>query len=305
MSDVYSAVSPSDEITSPRHRLLDATGHDQLRDAPDAHRRLQALIANWLRMENVVCLLGAGCSVSESIGGRTMGQLEDAVLSLVREKWKTNEPIKNLIEARQAEKDGADALGFEKWLSILSSVSSLTSQKGSPVEAVSFKVAGIEIKTLDDLLKDIESAIYGLCAVMLDQPSESPSGHHAFFGKLIARDPSLGRSQVFTLNYDAVIEQALDHLGIYYFDGFSGRVEPKFDPACYGHDLYYPGNVSEGRVRRFDRFLHVYKLHGSVHWVRRSDGQISAKQPSLSRAYPAGLESGDSQRSADERVWRP
>jgi uncharacterized membrane protein YfcA len=23
------------------------------------------------------------------------------------------------------------------------------------------------------------------------------------------------------------------------------------------------------------------------------------------RAYPAGLESGDSQRSADERVWRP
>jgi hypothetical protein len=74
MSDVYSAVSPSDEIASPRYRLLDATGHDQLRDAPDAHRRLQALIANWLRMENVVCLLGAGCSVSESIGGKTMGQ---------------------------------------------------------------------------------------------------------------------------------------------------------------------------------------------------------------------------------------
>ena len=25
----------------------------------------------------------------------------------------------------------------------------------------------------------------------------------------------------------------------------------------------------------------------------------------VTRAYPAGLESGDSQRSADERVWRP
>jgi hypothetical protein len=143
-----------------------------------------------------------------------MGQLEDAVLSLVKEKWKTNEPIKNLIEARQFQKEGGDALGFEQWLSVLSNVSSLTSLKGTPVEAISFKVVGIEIETLDELLKDIESAIYGFCSLMLDHPSDNPSGHHAFFGKLVARDPSLGRSQIFTVNYDTVIEQALDHLGI-------------------------------------------------------------------------------------------
>ncbi len=137
-----------------------------------------------------------------------MWQLEDAVLSIVREKWRANEPIKSLIEARQAEKDSAEALSFEQWLSILSNVSSLTTQKGTPVESVSFKVGEIETKVLDEFLKDIESAVYGFCSLMLDHPSENPAGHHAFFGKLIARDPSLGRSKVFTLNYDTVVEQA-------------------------------------------------------------------------------------------------
>ena len=41
----------------------------------------------------------------------------------------------------------------------------------------------------------------------------------------------------------------------------------------------------------------------TVSWLKGS-GLMSIEQLT-SRAYPAGLESGDSQRSADERVWRP
>jgi SIR2-like domain len=283
MADSSDEIALQDDEGGSKYRLLDATGRDQLRDAQDAHRRLQALIANWLRMENVVCLLGAGTCVTEAIGGKTIGQLEDAVLSIVGEKWKDSQPIKNLIEARQEEKTESGSLGFEQWLSVMSNISSLLAQKGTPVQSVSFKVDGIEVADLDRLLKDIEASVYGLCSLELNAPADQPSGHHAFFGKLIARDPSLGRSQIFTLNYDTVIEQALDHLGIFYFDGFSGRVEPKFDPTCYGLDLYFPGDVSEGRVRRFDRFVHLYKLHGSVHWIRSPDGRITARQPDLSR----------------------
>jgi|HubBroStandDraft_4_1064222.scaffolds.fasta_scaffold10372_5 hypothetical protein len=281
MADTAPTASGAGPEGSFRYRLLDALGKDQLQDAPDAQRRLQALIANWLRMENVVCLIGAGCSIEDGIGGKSVGKLEDAVLKIVHEKWKANDSIRKLIESRQSEKSKKDLLGFERWLTVLTNVSSLTNLAGTPIEGVSFKVGKIDASQIDELLKDIESAIYGYCALRLGEPSEQPVGHHAFFAKLIARDPALGRSQIFTLNYDTIIEQALDHLGIFYFDGFSGRADPKFDPTSYGLDIYYPGDVSEGRVRRFDRFMHLYKLHGSVHWVIQSDGSITARHPNL------------------------
>lgn len=44
--------------------------------------------------------------------------------------------------------------------------------------------------------------------------------------------------------------------------------------SSYGLDIYYPGEVREGRVRRFDKFLHLYKLHGSVHWRFSESGRF-------------------------------
>ncbi|MGO8557860.1 hypothetical protein ACC724_40055, partial [Rhizobium ruizarguesonis] len=44
----------------------------------DGRQRLQALISEWLRIENLVVLAGSGGSVSS--GGKTMDTLEKAVL---------------------------------------------------------------------------------------------------------------------------------------------------------------------------------------------------------------------------------
>jgi hypothetical protein len=82
------------------------------------------------------------------------------------------------------------------------------------------------------------------------------------------------------LNYDTLFEQALELLGVQYFDGFTGRAAARFDPSVYGLDIYYPGEVAEGRVRRFDKFLHFYKLHGSIHWFEQGD-EMRARHPDL------------------------
>ena len=50
-------------------------------DRTAAVQRLQALLSEWLRMENLVVLTAAGCSVA--CGGKTMGDLENAVLEAV------------------------------------------------------------------------------------------------------------------------------------------------------------------------------------------------------------------------------
>jgi hypothetical protein len=135
-------------------------------------------------------------------------------------------------------------------------------------------------------IEKISKAIFAECALTL--PDSHPSAtnavgiapHLAFLAKLVARDSNLGRANLFTLNYDTLFEQALELLGIQYFDGFTGRADARFDPSVYGLDIYYPGEVAEGRVRRFDKFLHFYKLHGSIHWQVR-DNELRARHPDL------------------------
>ena len=270
----------------------------------DALRRIQALLADWLRMENVVVLTAAGCSVAA--GGRLMAgprtnNLECLVLDAV-EKCKLPSRALSILRCRKAawpkERNGGPS-GFEDWLSYLFNASGMANPTNSPVEAVVWKgdvPAGekppliLADKDLAELRKLVERAIFAECALQIDLGELSgtgeglSSGHIPFIAKLIARDTNLGRTHLFTLNYDTLFEQAMEELGVQYFDGFSGRASSRFDPAVYGLDIYYPGDVSEGRVRRFDKFVQYYKLHGSLHWYVGDDGMYRARHNDLSFA---------------------
>lgn len=275
------------------------------KNSEDGLRRIQALLADWLRMENVVVLTAAGCSVGA--GGRLMAgpaanNLECLVLDAV-EKCPLSDDAIAIIAWKKA--NGFGAGGFEDWLSYLFNASGLTNSEESPVASVTWKRGestkgegasqedGPLVLSEDDertLCRYIEKAIYAECALQIDRAeltAETPSsssGHIPFLAKLIARDTNLGRTHLFTLNYDTLFEQALEELGIQYFDGFSGKTTARFDPAVYGLDIYYPGDVAEGRVRRFDKFIQYYKLHGSLHWFVDHDGTYRARHRDLSFA---------------------
>ena len=61
--------------------------------------------------------------------------------------------------------------------------------------------------------------------------------------------------EVFTTNYDLLIEQAFEKLGVPYFDGFAGALHPSFDLRAIEEDqLPY-------------RWARVWKLHGSINWL--------------------------------------
>lgn len=270
-----------------RYQLLDPQGQNIL--APKADEaldvrefevtRLQALLSQWLRMENVVAFLAAGCSISQ--GGLAIVGLEKAVLGFLCDLYRQqgNSTLRDFVRTRL---DQNGHTTFEEWLSYVSNVAYLDSIDGSPIQTVVWR-GGVELNRtqLTTLLEDLSATIFAFCLLKLPERVDSPTGHHAFFGKMVARDPALGRLRVFTLNYDTLIEQALDHLGVQYADGFVGQVERRFDPSCYGLDIYYPGEVSEGRVRRYDKYVQLYKLHGSIHW-REENGHMKGIHASLS-----------------------
>lgn len=286
----------------------------------DGLRRMQALLADWLRMENVVVLTAAGTSFSA--GGRLMAggrvtNLECRVLEAVQQCDLTPDIaaiIQNRISLWPTEPKWGP-VGFEGWLSYLFNAAELSHPKSSPIHAVSWKGKAsdgsdcevtpdaVNMKELQTL---IERAIFAECALEIDRRELSEpdgtqtSGHIPFLAKLAARDTNLGRTHLFTLNYDTLFEQAMEELGIQYFDGFSGKTNARFDPAVYGLDIYYPGDVAEGRVRRFDKFLQFYKLHGSIHWQTDANGVMRARHRDL--GFAASYREADAKNRAKQLV---
>ncbi len=218
--------------------------------------RLQALIAEWLRMENLVVLTGAGTSVST--GGKTMVDIETSVFDTIESCVDLPESIKSIITVRKAVVNCAEifddpVIGFETWLSFIANALIVTEPTDAPFNGVNWPSTPTPTPAeLQWFVDRLRMSIFAECALSLPDTGLAKKATEiapqlAFLSKLVARDSNLGRTHLFTLNYDTLFEQALELLGIQYFDGFTGRAQARFDPSVYGLDIYYPGEVAEGR----------------------------------------------------------
>lgn len=267
------------ENNTDRYELRAASG-DLLEGlgASAAIDRIRALLSDWLRIENMVVLLGAGCSVSR--GGVVVAGLENHVLDTLVDLGGEVPALGTVLPLAQARKEKGDrAVSFETWLSSIATAEHALSASGALFETVGAALgaerAQLTAAELSALMTAISRIVVTRCSLRLPPFStHGPSGHHALVAKLVARDPTLGRAHVFTTNYDVLVEAAADDLRVRYSTGFIGSVEPQFDSSAYALDLYYPGEIAEGRVQRFDKFFHLYKLHGSVDWRRQSQGDL-------------------------------
>lgn len=105
------------------------------------------------------------------------------------------------------------------------------------------------------------------CVLPTASQTDGLESFKKFLRKLLTRPLNLKRVNIFTLNYDTLVEQAADAEGVVLLDGFVGTQRRIFRPESYEQDLYFPAETTEGRVHRLDRVLHLYKLHGSITWV--------------------------------------
>lgn len=249
--------------------------------------RIRLFLADWLRMENVVVLAGAGCSVcvgGSVVTGKSNNSLEKKVIDAV-ECCDLSEGSRKIIEARKTTE--SNSFGFETWLSYLFAYSRAVCLNSSPIATVSWKAPDsdgglsdqvvLSKQELIQLCSLIEKSIFFECDLCLpsgnmENGNKFASGHMPFVAKLVARDAALGRVHLATLNYDTLFEQALERLGILYIDGFAGKIEPQYTPEMYDFDIHFPGEKSGGRVMRIPQLLHFCKLHGSVNWAQTRDG---------------------------------
>ena len=151
----------------------------------------------------------------------------------------------------------------------------------------------IDIEKLGKLIEAIKKAIFEMCDIdrisfdnnhflkkeenkeIKDKMEKEGryTYHKSLLTSLLQRPLNLRRANIFTLNYDLAFEYACDELGIEYINGFVGFNERNFRPEVYSYDFFFPGDTTEGKVRRIERVIKYYKLHGSLNWIYKNQNK--------------------------------
>ena len=102
--------------------------------------------------------------------------------------------------------------------------------------------------------------------------------------------------ELFTINYDLLLEAALERMRAPYFDGFIGTLEARFHAELV-EDLPRP---EADAIPAF--FVRLWKLHGSVNWSRTPDGQIVRLGHPVCDARAAAIFPSDAKYEESRRV---
>jgi len=189
--------------------------------------------------------LGAGCPMGIREGEKPLipdiAGLTAKVISELAAEDKLLPLIQNVLA--QFALDGKPDPTIEH---ILSHIRSLRSVAGAG------EVRGLTFKNLGDLDGKI-------CDIIHDQVNKALPNHETPYHSLASWVEAIERErpvEVFTTNYDLLMEQAFEDVGVPYFDGFAGARKPFFDLESVESEALPP------------RWARLWKLHGSINWFQ-------------------------------------
>lgn len=149
-----------------------------------------------------------------------------------------------------------------------------------------------KIRALSEVIGD--STVYGcnsigflelsekICNLIRDAVSKDLPLRQTPYSELVSWINGVNRKygvEVFTTNYDLLLEQALERSKTPYFDGFSGARDAFFDPS----------SISKNDLP--SRWVRLWKLHGSIGWEKNDKNEIVRipRSNKASMVYPSHI----------------
>lgn len=164
------------------------------------------------------------------------------------------------------------------------------------------EAAGRKKGNLEDQLRVANELLRGLEILQKDSESESlrkelQTGMHAFAQSILASEAGIAtadhdkreqafntlvtflmsfasrtgvrdRLNIFTTNYDRLIEAGAELAGLHLLDRFLGKLMPIFRTSRLDLDMHYNPPGIRGEPRYLEGVARYTKLHGSVDWVQ-------------------------------------
>lgn len=224
--------------------------------------------------------LGAGCPMAIRLGGEGNPPLIPDIAGMTKaarealSASKTCAPLLKILDAHFV-KDARKEVTVEDMLSHIRALRAVAGKD---------EVRGLSAEGLDSLDESICQVILGLADKVLPN-METPYHRLAAWVDAIGRDKPV---EIFTTNYDLLMEQAFEDNQVPYFDGFAGARKPFFDIRGMEEDSLPP------------RWARLWKLHGSINWYKADSRGVlrgTTKEPGLKRVlHPSHLKYEESRR---------
>lgn len=116
-----------------------------------------------------------------------------------------------------------------------------------------------------DALNKVEASVLDsdVCQLIVAAVSAPSKGYEPFIrlASWMAKSDYHLPIEVFTVNYDLLVETGLEAIAAPYFDGFVGTIKAQFRP-----DLVEDSSPAS-TTRLPASFVRLWKLHGSVNWI--------------------------------------
>lgn len=143
----------------------------------------------------------------------------------------------------------------------------------------SFPDIDTKLKTLcsdlENILKAFTDHIFEIESSIVDA---DPEKREIAFNKLVlflmsfaSRTGTRDRLNIFTTNYDRIIEAGADIAGLRLIDRFVGAISPIFRSSRMDVDMHYNPPGIRGEPRYLEGVARFTKLHGSLDWINVGD----------------------------------
>lgn len=239
---------------------------------------LKSFLLSSLQMQHVVVLAGSGTSLGPVTKGPSMWTLWDYCVNTNPGAGETARTI-----GPHAAKVIAE-VGYD-----------IASEKENIEALLSRCDAYLQVKNSPDVTAFITASkklILIKCSEFIDNSDvDQLAAHRTFLHRLSRRRVRDSRLKLFTTNYDLCFETAAGRQGLVVLDGFSFTQPRQFDPRFFLYDIVRRPTTGDEVGTPLEGVFHMYKLHGSVNWVRKSDNEIEVEEKPIPESacliYPA------------------
>lgn len=216
--------------------------------------------------------ISAGCPLAVT--------MPDGKWPLIPDVANLTEFITNELKSKTEDKNNYDKLIDEVKLSkkdINNIEDILSFLRGLKEVSIGNSVRGFTNENLTDIEKNICSKI--IEKLMVNLPDKETPYHKLAQWISIDREKPV---EIFTTNYDLLLEEAFEDLSIPYFDGFVGSRQSFFDLRA----------VEDNLIPK--HWTRLWKIHGSINWFQKENKEVyrsivTKENGDTSLIYPSHL----------------
>lgn len=245
----------------------------QIEKKPDTER-LRKEIEPWLtalsQSEHLSLLIGSGfslaaCQIAKAQENNGMPEI----------KFSDFKHHIDVASKKSAEKSMRGDANIEDQIrtanELIKGLEIYCTNKNNEGDGLSKKISQLKNELQEGLVKFANHILENEKTIVYSYTKEVSEYLINFLISFASRSATRERLNIFTTNYDRIIEYSAEMAGIRLIDRFLGTINPIFRSSRLDVDMHYNPPGIRGEPRYLEGVARFTKLHGSLDWIMQGD----------------------------------